>query len=310
MRSSRAVAAACLIVCLPGALAQAQQAVRDHPLVSRFQGSEVKEHKAVEFDAFQLPLGPIAAADVYGRTQPLEGKVTSFKYTVPAERSALEVSRSYRDELQKAGFQVLWSCAGTACFSPKFEGGYTTSTSGVWCRTCEQPMQYLAAKLARPSGDAYVSLVVEKDQYEGGAWLTIVEVKPLEGGLVKVDAAAMANDLSTSGHASIYGIFFDTGKATLKPESDATLAEIAKLLSSSAALRLHVVGHTDNVGTLASNMTLSKQRADAVVAALTGRYHVAPTRLQSAGVGPLAPVATNRTDEGRAKNRRVELVEE
>jgi OOP family OmpA-OmpF porin len=96
----------------------------------------------------------------------------------------------------------------------------------------------------------------------------------------------------------------------VKPESDATLGEIAKLLASNLQLKLHVIGHTDNVGALAANMALSKQRADAVVAVLSVKYHVNAVRLQAGGVGPLSPVTTNRTEEGRSKNRRVELVEQ
>jgi OOP family OmpA-OmpF porin len=125
-----------------------------------------------------------------------------------------------------------------------------------------------------------------------------------------VSAAAMANDIAQTGHAAVYGIYFDAGKADLKPQSDLTLAEIGKLLTANAQLKLLVVGHTNNVGGLAANLVLSKQRADAVVAALVTRYHVAAARLRASGIGPLAPVATNRTEEGRAKNRRVELVEQ
>lgn len=107
-----------------------------------------------------------------------------------------------------------------------------------------------------------------------------------------------------------YGIYFDTGKAVLKPESNATLTEISKLLAANAPLKLHVAGHTDNVGTMDANMLLSKQRADAVVAALVSQFHVAPARLLSAGVGPLSPVASNKSEDGRAMNRRLELVEQ
>jgi outer membrane protein OmpA-like peptidoglycan-associated protein len=132
----------------------------------------------------------------------------------------------------------------------------------------------------------------------------------MEGGLVTVDAAALANDITNTGHSSVYGIYFDTGKAEVKPESDATLKEIAKLLQQHAGLKLLVVGHTDSVGALAANMDLSKRRADAVVQALTAKYGVAAARLSGQGAGPLAPVASNKTEDGRAKNRRVELVEQ
>ena len=138
--------------------------------------------------------------------------------------------------------------------------------------------------------------------------LYVVEIKPMEGGLVTVDAAALASDITRSGHAAVYGIYFDTAKAEVKPESDAALKEIAKLLQQTPTLKLFVVGHTDGVGTLASNMDLSKRRADAVVAALTTKYGVGAARLVAQGCGPLAPVLSNASEDGRARNRRVELV--
>jgi OOP family OmpA-OmpF porin len=127
---------------------------------------------------------------------------------------------------------------------------------------------------------------------------------------VTINAASLADDISRSGHVSVYGIYFDTGKADVKSESDATIKEIAKLLQQNASLKLHVVGHTDNAGDLANNMDLSRRRADAVAKVLTGKYNVAAARLHTDGVGPLSPVASNKTEDGRAKNRRVELVEQ
>jgi outer membrane protein OmpA-like peptidoglycan-associated protein len=125
-----------------------------------------------------------------------------------------------------------------------------------------------------------------------------------------ITAAALAKEIAQTGHVVVDGIYFDTGKAELKPQSDPTLAEIGKLLTANAQLKLFVVGNTNSVGSLTANMVLSKQRADAVVAALVTRYHVPLARLRASGIGPLAPVATNRTEEGRARNRRVELVEQ
>jgi OOP family OmpA-OmpF porin len=302
-------AALSTLLCSTGVTAQLE--VKDHPLVSRFPGSTVLEHKSVEFDEFLLPLGKIMDEDRYTNSQRLEGKITKFKYSVPADRSSLEIERSYRGALQNAGFQIIFQCSGSAeCRDKSFSYGYTKTTSGIWCFNCEEPMRYLAAKLSRASGDVYVSLVVVKDKFEGGTWLTIAEIKPMATGMVTVNATTLANDIAQTGHATVYGIYFDTGKADLKPESDPTLAEIAKLLGANTQLKLHVIGHTDNVGSLAANMALSKQRADTVVAALVAGYRVAPARLLAAGVGPLVPVTTNRTEEGRLKNRRVELVEQ
>lgn len=125
-----------------------------------------------------------------------------------------------------------------------------------------------------------------------------------------VDAAGMGGDIGSDGHVGLYGILFDTDSATLRPESDAQLGEIAKLLRAEGGLGLYVVGHTDDVGGYDHNRRLSTRRAKAVVDALTVRFGVPAARLHAAGVGFLAPVASNTSEEGRARNRRVELVRE
>jgi OOP family OmpA-OmpF porin len=118
-----------------------------------------------------------------------------------------------------------------------------------------------------------------------------------------------AKEISEKGKASIYGIHFDTGKTEIKPESEATLKEVSKLLSQNPNLKLYIVGHTDNVGEFDYNMKLSQARAESVVKELTSKYGIAPDRVMPFGVGPLSPVVSNKTEDGRAKNRRVELIE-
>src|SRR4030095_13857164 len=137
----------------------------------------------------------------------------------------------------KAGFQILYSCERGACISPKFPAGYTSTGSGIWCYNCEEPMRFVAARLARPAGDVYVAVTVVKDKYEGGTWLSVIETKGMQSGLVNVNAAALTKDIMEPGHAPVYGIYFDSGLAIVKPESDAALAEIAKMLTSNAQLK-------------------------------------------------------------------------
>ncbi len=120
----------------------------------------------------------------------------------------------------------------------------------------------------------------------------------------------MSNGLTTTGHSVVNGILFDTGKAEIKPESAHAMEEVVKLLKQNAAMKVYVVGHTDNVGVLASNLDLSKRRAAAVVQMLTTKYGVAAGRLQSFGAGPYAPLASNDNEAGRTLNRRVELVKQ
>lgn len=125
---------------------------------------------------------------------------------------------------------------------------------------------------------------------------------------VVANADALANSINETGRVAVYGIYFDTNKADLKPESEPALAEIVKMLTADAALKVYVVGHTDNVGQFAHNIKLSQDRAASVVNALVSRHAIAAARLTPFGAGPTVPVASNKGEEGRAKNRRVELV--
>lgn len=125
---------------------------------------------------------------------------------------------------------------------------------------------------------------------------------------VVADAAALSNDLRASGHVAVYGIYFDTGKAVVKPESRPALDEVARMLAADTSLKLWVVGHTDWVGKVDDNLRLAQARAEAVVADLVGSHGVQAARLKGYGVGPLAPVAGNDDEAGRARNRRVDLV--
>ena len=290
------------------AMAQDQdlEGSKDHPLISRYPGSYIGDYRYKEFDEFELPVGK-GSRDNAGKTQHLEGKITHLQYWNPEGRSVLEIYRNFEGALRAAGFETLYTCAGVEQCG---WGNFTLSPEvrEEWIDT--GATRHLTGKLSRSQGDVYINLIV---QQHGGASLTlldVIEMKPMEVGLVAVNAESLAGDISRTGHASVYGIYFDTGKADVKPESDAVLAEISKLLQQDASLKLYVVGHTDNVGTLASNMDLSKRRAAAVTQVLIAQYGVAAVRLSPQGDGPTAPVASNDSEEGRAKNRRVELVKQ
>lgn len=312
--TARDVAAASLLALLAvvpaGAQARDVAGSKDHPLISRYPGSVITQYREKEFDEYLLPLGKYVRREqqfVLERTQRLEGKVTRLEYKTLKERSVLEIFRNYEMALQKAGFQALFTCSnkeGTC--GTGGGGGGPAAEAGLGYYGTGWDGRYIAARLARPEGDVYVALNVMAEV----VYLNVIETKPMEAGLVTVDAAAMAGDIARTGHVTIYGIYFDFNKADVKPESEPALKEIAKLLQQDPKLRLHVVGHTDNVGDLKFNMDLSRRRADAVIKELTTRHGIAAARLRADGVGPLAPVASTKTDEGRAKNRRVELVEQ
>ena len=298
---------ACLLLVLLTPLALLAQRAdivgsKDHPLISRYPGMVISDYRVSEFNEFILPLSKVdpATGRSFVKNQKVEGKVTEIRYDYPEGRSTLEIYHNYEDALKKSGFVALFTCDSeqTCGFGIV---NLVPERSDQW----GGQQRYLSAKLSRSLGDVYVSLHIRNS-----VQLYVVEPKPIRSGLVTVDAAALGNEISTNGHIAVYGVFFDSGQAEVKPESDVALAEIAKFLKQKAELKLFVVGHTDSVGNMKINMDLSQRRADATVKILTGKYGIAAARLQAWGDGPTSPVATNKTEEGRAKNRRVELVEQ
>jgi OOP family OmpA-OmpF porin len=138
-------------------------------------------------------------------------------------------------------------------------------------------------------------------------YMTIVERQAMTQDVV-ANADALGSGLAASRHVEVPGIYLDFNKAELKPESQPALQQVAKLLHANGSLKVWVVGHTDWVGPAETNTALSNARAASVVRALTQQFGIDPKRPAPQGVGPYAPVASNAREEGRVKNRRVELV--
>lgn len=270
----------------------------------------------------------------------LEGAYTRLIYVMPAERSSLEVMRNYQDEIRGQRGQILFECKGEECggdAEKNSQGGGGDMSLAMYLypreRNTETPhttghcvmsagikdQRYTAGFL--PESGAHVSIlafsVVAPGPHDSCmalndrtvAIVDIVEAKAREQKMVTVSSGEMARSISTGGRVALYGIYFDFNKAEVKPESDPTLEQIAKLLKESSGMKLLVVGHTDNIGSFPFNMDLSQRRAAAVVGALATRFGIPKDRLSPVGVSFASPVASNKAEEGRAKNRRVELVE-
>ena len=204
----------------------------------------------------------------------LEGALDTIIYQFPRSASKPQVVRNLNTALRTAGYAF------------DFDDG-----SGVF---------------TAHMGKTYVLVNVDWGLTYSEIILTQTELKQE----VVADAAALSSGLAKNGHMVVDGILFDTAKADLKPESKTALEQISKMLTLDPKMKVYVVGHTDNVGGLASNMDLSKRRSAAVVLALTSQFGVAADRLAPYGDGPYAPVASNDTEDGRSLNRRVELVKQ
>lgn len=277
---------------------------RDYPGIGRFQGSWITGYSVKDFDAVRLQAAPFKdgkAADA----RRLEGRATRIAYRTGPGPSILEVSRNFENQLAKAGFETLLACDADACGGiPFVENVDALPIPQMWVDGFDY--RYYAGRKSEGGRETYAAMLVSRNNDAITAQLTVAVVGALENKMV--DAAAMAKGLGDKGHIALYGIYFDTDKAVLKAESRPTLGEIAKLLTSQPKLSVFIVGHTDNQGAFDHNMNLSRQRAEAVAAALVQTYRIDKARLRTAGVGYLAPVGSNASEDGRALNRRVELV--
>jgi OOP family OmpA-OmpF porin len=305
------------------ALAQDIRGSRDHPLVKRFPGAVIVGYEKQSSASYTLPHGPIVRWD-YAKGQPdfagkkldLEGELTRITYVVRPGSTGPEVFAKLKSDLLTRGFKPLYEAKGAAF--GRAQGNLYQNLQGQLLEYSPKGAHFLSAKYEGVPSTAYVALYVT--EYELGATpvrvrpgqailqLDVIEMKPTSDKLVVVSASDISKGLETSGRVALYGILFDSNKADIKSESRPAIDEIAKYLRSNANARLDVVGHTDNVGSYDSNLDLSRARAAAVVGTLVGEYNINPQRLRASDVGFLAPIASNSTEDGRAKNRRVELL--
>jgi len=299
----------------------------DHPLVSRYTGSFIDGQQVLDFDSYTLPVGPVVQNSQSQRVPSekilLEGKITRTLYRGPKERSTLEILRNYQSALESAGFETLYSCGDKDCghlfhwvFYKDMGQRISSTETSKSAFDMPQDLRYVAAKGTVGDRTVHVSVLVAYDagfsklSKQPVTLVEVIESEAMVTGMVTIDAEAMAKGIDATGHIAIYGVYFDTNSAEIKAESTPTLTEISKLLTDRPSLKLLVVGHTDNQGDYDYNMGLSGRRAEAVARALSEQHGIDGGRLRSAGVGFLAPVASNDTAAGREKNRRVELVKQ
>jgi outer membrane protein OmpA-like peptidoglycan-associated protein len=256
------------------------EGAKDYPGITRMPGYYISGYTEAQFDSASFPV----TENGQEKQQEVEGHLYKIEYYIKDNApptSTLQLVRNYQNAARAASGKVLYEVSGD---------------NGNWRNT--------TLRLTKGDKELWVYIGARTTTHT----LTIIEKQAMKQE-VSMDANAMANDLTAGGRVAIYGIYFDSGKSDLKPESEPALAEMAKLLRQNSGLKVFVVGHTDMVGDAAMNVRLSQARAQSVVTALTTRYGIAGTRLAPFGNGPYAPVASNKDEDGRAKNRRVELVE-
>ena len=250
---------------------------KDPALFTRMPGFYIYRYDENQFDKYDFQI-------TEEKTQPVEGHYLSITYYLKENTQApgpLQVVRNYTNAIKKIGGQLVY----------EFEDGGYQNVILKLAKNGKETWAHVSAA----GNDIYTVHLIEKESMNQD---------------VVADASSMEGTIKETGKVAIYGIYFDVAKAIVKEESQPSLQEIAKLLKDNPSLKLYVVGHTDNTGSFDANMKLSMDRAVAVVTALVSKYSVNAANLKACGAGAISPVATNETEEGRALNRRVELVKQ
>ena len=253
---------------------------KDHPLLTRYPNSHIAEYEK-NYNAVEFAVGQQGGEP---KRKPVEGDSTVIRYfhnDAQKQPSPLQLIRNYQNAIKAIGGEVVYER-----LPREGDGGETT--------------------LKVATGGKEVWVRVEPEIFSAPAQsyrLWIVEVAAMQQ---VVSANKLLDELNKNGFIALY-INFDTGKWDLKSDGQAAVREIVAALKSAPALGIAIEGHTDNVGQAAANKSLSEKRAQSVMAAIVAGG-IDAKRLSAAGFGQERPVADNRSEEGRAKNRRVELV--
>lgn len=293
----------------------------DHPLVGRYDGAVQRLRQQRDHAEMRFVTAPVLAADrAQGGPRANErnstgvaGRVTRLRYEGPDGRSPLELLRNWQERMERGGFRTVFTCQARAC------GG---TGADLWFAVTEalpinanmpstwDGQAFATLRLERPQGDVWVSILsVTGNAGRPVTLIDVLEVAAMQTDrIVFVDAAAMERSIASTGRVALYGIRFDTDRAEPRAESRPTIEEIAKYLRANPNVSVVVTGHTDSQGAFEHNIDLSRRRAAAIVAALVRDHGIAASRLTPFGAGMAAPVAANETEQGRAQNRRVEIV--
>ncbi|SFC37996.1 OmpA family protein [Tropicimonas isoalkanivorans] len=311
----------CLALATALFLAAAPVAAQEATVVQPFAGSDYIAQHAVEFDRLTYLTKLDGAAS---ETDAIEGQLRVGVARWPEGKAPLEIQRSFERALEEAGFTLLVNAdmpqfspdekALTAVFEanrlqnrgyPRIDAPQRNAALDVQ-KVAIFPAHYISAKRTQQGQETVFTLIMSRQ-----ARIYMMEeatAAAMADDTVTISAESLTSEIEDAGKAILYGVQFDTGSAVIRPSSAGSLETIASVLQDRDGT-FYIVGHTDDTGGFEMNLKLSADRAAAVVQALTDSYGIDPARLQSGGVGPLAPLASNENDAGRQMNRRVELVE-
>ena len=282
---------------------QAVEVLTDHLLVKPYQGSKIRHKNVQEFDEYSAFFGMDQSGEKPIAME-LKGKVSKLIYSNPKERSIFEVFQNYQMALQNGGAKIVYQCNQKKYECAKRYAGPTFQKLSDIRSITNLVGRYLLAKIENSGDTAFIAIAVGEQFTD----IHIVEITKMDKGMVTLDANALGSGLDSDGYVVVHGIYFDTNKATVQDKSKPALAQVAKLLVARAEMKIYIVGHTDMQGSFENNIDLSKKRANSVLEMLASQYGINSSRMNAQGLGPLAPEASNKDENGRSKNRRVVIV--
>ena len=274
----------------------------DYPLLGRIPGSTIYVYDQKGYKTLHYPT---KYENYKVESKKLSGKYRKIGYLLPESVSTEAAVAIYKKKLKELGADTVWYCEDASVdLIIKLHKLQKDDIVGVAPREV-----YCLSAIGTIGGKQHALYIESRNKHKKNyVDLYVVESDTLDTTLEVVSAEKIAQDIDRYGHIALYGIMFEFDSDKVKPSSEATLKEITDYLGVYGDISLYVVGHTDNKGEYAYNLELSKRRANAVKKYLIQNHHINPKRLQAVGVGPVAPIASNSSEEGRKKNRRVELV--
>lgn len=265
--------------------------------------------------SYLVPLGPWTPDGIPGET--VEGDVTRTAWSLPLDgQTTLQLLEPLRQQLTDQGYRLVFDCADDGCGG--FDFRYATVVLPEPAMHVDLgDYRFLSARRDGPGGTEWITLLVSHSQAEGH--VQVIAVVPTGQAPAAPAAAAavtsapapggdLGAQMAAAGSVVLEGLAFESGKAALADPDAPALVALAAWLKANPGRSVTLVGHTDASGSLAANVTLSRQRAATVRQVLIDRYGLPAAQVSAEGVGPLAPRASNDTDQGRAQNRRVEAV--
>jgi len=292
---------------------------KDYPMVSRYKDAIIEYYKEFDWDTYKIPLSKVDQfSDVhFPKTLDVEGKIIRIQYSVNPENTPVLIFKNYKDAFTKAGYKILFEGVGDHelgnnphefCWYFYGEDGLNLKRFGAAYNPAGTKHAYIVAQTKKDDKNIYIVIYISNFSDATIITQDIIEEDTPEIGLVT--AELIDKGISESGHIALNGVYFDTGRSSIRSESKEALKNIAQYLKNHPNRKFLIVGHTDNTGNMEANFKLSLDRAQAVMNELIQNFNIDPTQLKAFGNGSTSPVASNATEAGRTKNRRVEIVKQ